>query len=109
MQFLISEVVKTFDVVPINVPSSESEPLKFRIEVLKNIGEEKFAARIYRTERFRLQPTFPQSGGKLIAENHGDHEILIVDEALGLEHFQGSSVSQVIELVEKALNELVGK
>jgi hypothetical protein len=106
MKFVFSEVVRAIDLDPYEIAHPGAEPLKFRVEILRRSDTQKFYARIYRSETFRVQPTFPQSKGKPIAKNQGDHEIFVLDDFLGAGDFKGTSVEEVLRKVEKAINKL---
>ncbi len=109
MTFVFSEVVKSFDLGPINVTDPDSEPLKFRVEILRRSDTKTFYARIYRSETFRVQPTYPQSKGNPIATNQGDHEMFVLDDFLGVDDFTGANAEEVLRKVEKAINKLFAK
>jgi len=107
MKVRFSEIIKTFDVEPVGQCNLSSESLKFRVEILRQQDSASFYARVYRFETFRIQPTFPQSGGKPIPENQGDHEMLVLDEVIGVHELTGESVSEVLTKIENSLIELL--
>jgi hypothetical protein len=104
----ICEVVSVFDLAPMDAGEA-SESFKFRIEVLKDLGKKRsFFARIYRRETLRVQTTFPIIKGR----SRGflaDHEILVVDDALGSTSFRASNPKSVVRKVRKRIAEVFGR
>ena len=100
------EVVKIFELEPIDVSEDMGESYKFRIEILRECKSDgQYHARVYRRETYRLQPTFPLIDGEPYNESW-DHEILVVDDAQDWECCKGGSVDEVLAQVTQRIHEI---
>lgn len=98
-------VAEVVDLSPIPGARGSDEPLRFRLEVLEDLGERgKYRARVLRYEVFRVQPTFPQKRGKP-AWDPADTELLIVDKTHDWESTVGDTVGEVLDMVVQRLRE----
>jgi hypothetical protein len=98
---LISEVVRTVELAPIDL--GEGDAVQFRIEIHQLIGATgKYFAQVWRIEHYRIQPTFPQAQNKLL---HGpaDERIIVRDD-----QFPVAEATTVEMTLEKAL-EMISK
>ena len=103
--FTLYEVVKTFDLEPIAVPTDVGEAYKFRIEILQEYKpDSQYHARVYRRETYRLQPTFPLTNGEPEHESW-DHEILVVDDGHHWDLCKGYAIEDVLEKVLQRIHE----
>lgn len=87
----ITEVVRAVELSPVALQSGEQ--LHFRLEVLRD--REGFIGRVWRSEFFRVLPTFPQKAGAPTHEPSDEH-VLIRDDA-AIDETTGSSAEDVIE------------
>lgn len=76
LRLTISEIIGTYDLCSISMGAS-GDDVRFRIEVVRT-GKE-FGTRVWRREFYRIQPTFPQRGGKP-REPAADEQVLVLDE-----------------------------
>jgi len=102
---VVLELVKVFDIAPFQV--GDGEAFRFRLEVLRPVGEETFVGKVYRLETYRLQPTFPQSEGDL-PDWKNDALVLVVDETLDLASLKGDSVEDVLTKFQAVLVKMFG-
>jgi hypothetical protein len=70
-----AEVVRTFELEPIELP--DGDVIVLRAEILR-VDRGKFTARLWRVERFRVQPSFPQQDGT--PSHLASDEALLVEE-----------------------------
>lgn len=92
----LMEVVRTVELSPVEL--QDGEHLHFRLEVLRD--GEGFVGRVWRTEFFRLQPTFPQNAGAP-AHEPSDEQVLVRDDA-AIDEVTGNSVEAVLgEMVRR--------
>jgi hypothetical protein len=106
MPFLFTEVVKIIELGPYEVHKPKgAESLKFRVEIIRRNKTPKFFARIYRSETFRIQPSFPQLKGKPSKANIADCEVLVLDSFFETDKLQGKSQSEVLKKLEAAFDE----
>ena len=104
----ISKLVGVFDLAPIDAGET-SESLKFRIEVLQDLGKKRsFYARIYRRETLRVKSTFPV-GARQSPAFTADHEILVADDAIGAMTFDAASPALVLRKVRARVAEVFAK
>lgn len=87
----VMDVVRTVELSPVELPGAEH--LYFRLEVLRD--GEGFVGRVWRTEFFRLQPTFPQHAGAP-ADEPSDEQVLVRDDA-AIDEATGNSVEAVLD------------
>jgi hypothetical protein len=73
------EIVKIYDLAPIELPDGANESLKFRIEILRSAGSRTLRARLKRRETYKLEPTF-QGGARASKSARWDHEIVVDDD-----------------------------
>ena len=100
------EVVKIFELEPLDVAEDVGESYKFRLEILRACTSNgPYHARVYRRETYRLQPTFPMINGEPQNESW-DHEILVVDDAQDWESCTGWSVEEVLAQVTQRIHEI---
>lgn len=97
----LHEVVKSFEVEPIALTDGES--LRLRLDICREFGTGNFRGKVYRLERYRGQPTFPQTAGEVLAWQ-GDSSMYVVDESYA-GRLTGTSVRSVVELFHAALDE----
>lgn len=58
------EVLKVYDLKPILIPGN-GDSVRFRVEILRDCGGKRLCrARVWRSESYRLRPTFPQEKGR---------------------------------------------
>jgi hypothetical protein len=101
----VSEIVKVYDVEPIQVHGDED--FRFRLEISRNIDGQEFAGKVYRLETYRLQPTFPQSEGKPSGAK-SDVLIFVVDEMIDSTLLRGNSVQNVLLKFKAELTKIFG-
>lgn len=101
----IYEVVRTFDVEPFQ--AWEGEAFRFRLEVVRQLGEAAFLGKVYRLETYRLQPTFPQCEGILPDWMH-DAMIWVADEVFDPAALLGASEDEVVAGFQRELIRLFG-
>lgn len=97
----LHEVVKSFEVEPVALPDGES--LRLRLDICREFGTRKFRGKVYRLEKYRGQPIFPQTACEVLAWQGGS-SMYVVDESFA-GRLTGSSVRQVVELFHSALDE----
>lgn len=98
---LLFEVVKTFDVRPIQF-SLSGDSVEFRIEILRQCSSGGlYTARVWRKELYRIQPSFPQARGR--PQHHASDEMIMVEDNLivwpGAKGISGKSVKSVVKQV----------
>ena len=101
----VSEIVKVYDVGPIQVHNDED--FLFRLEISKNIDGQDFVGKVYRLETYRLQPTFPQSEGKLLS-NESDVLIIVSDDMIDSTLLRGDSAHNVLLKFKAELTKIFG-
>ncbi len=83
-------MVKVFELEPITMGDGVS-PVLLRIEILKWLGgPPRFTARVWRLDRYRVLPTFPQRRGRP-ALDAVDEGVLVIDENFAEELSAASS------------------
>ena len=97
----LHEVVKSFEVEPVLLPDGES--LRLRLDICREFGTRKFRGKVLRLQRYRGQPTFPQTAGDVLAWQ-GDSWMYVVDESYA-GALTGTSVRQVVERFHSALDD----
>jgi len=86
------EIVRTFDVEPIE---TDGEPVELRIEILHEEGATRpFSARIWRRAAILLRPSEAEDPDEL-----GEYRMLVEDETIGGEAFQGETVEEVLSQI----------
>jgi hypothetical protein len=95
-----STLVGLFETESIRVV--DGPPLLFRVEIYRNRPDRHHFARVYRKERFRVQPTFPQDRGVPNSEP-GDESIWIEDEMQNWEDLRGATVSSLLRRILETL------
>lgn len=75
----------------------------FRVEVFQRHEQCQFFAKIWRSDVYRLQPTFPQENGKVV-EHEADERILVQEEVI-LEDADLSGVDPA-SVISKVLEKL---
>lgn len=85
------EIVRTFDVEPIE---TDDEPVELRIDILHREGASPpYSARIWRRALIQLRPVEAEE------DEVQEFRILIGDETIGGEAFEGETVEQVLEQI----------
>lgn len=91
MPVTFREIVRSFDVAPIE--TGEGEAVELRVEILHEEGGRRpYSARIWRMAAIRLHPADADDPDEL-----GEYRILIEDEIIGGEAFEGNSVEEVLD------------
>lgn len=101
-----AELIRTIELDPIDM-GADAEPMRFRIEIFKEISKKKFFAKVYRWETFRISPTFPTAKHKSRPPTY-DEEILIVDATMQSERFESSTAYGTYRLVRKKFRKVFG-
>ena len=101
----LCEVVKTFDVEPFY--AGEGDAFRFRLEISKRVDGVAYSGKVYRLETFRIQPTFPQSEGKVPGWMN-DALIFLADETLDSAALTGDSVQEVLAKFQAELARVFG-
>jgi hypothetical protein len=88
MPVTFREIVKTFDLESIQ---TGDESVKLRVEILHEAGAERpYSARIWRLAAIQLHPVEAEAG------EVEEFRILIEDETIGGEEFEGRTVDEVL-------------
>lgn len=97
------EIVKVFDVERILLPlmNGDCDELNYRLEVMREVGSDKFSGKVYRIEFYRVQPTFPQKDGA--PEHVCDERFFVEDAFYSPELLQGNSELEVVEKFQEEL------
>lgn len=91
MPVTFREIVRTFDLAPIE---TNGEAIELRVEVLHETGVEKpYSARIWRVAAIQLRPVEAEEG------ELEEYRILIEDETIGGERFEGNTVEEVLDQI----------
>ena len=91
MPVSFSEVVKAFDVGPIE---TDEEPVELRVEILHEEGAAPpYSARIWRRAAILLRPAEAEEG------EVQEFRILIADETIGGEAFEGETIEQILDQI----------
>jgi len=102
----VVEIVRTCDVGPLAVPPSEGDDFRFRIEIVRSSQRRRrYAARVWRIEHYRVQPTFPQTAGRP-GEEPCDEQLLVRDQRFA-EGITGSTPAGVLREVLKRIEALL--
>ena len=92
MPVVFREVVRTFDLAPIE---TGDEAVRLRIDILHEEGAEKpCSARIWRLAAIRLHPLEAED-----EEEAEEFRVLIEDETIGGESFEGTTVDEVLDQI----------
>lgn len=92
MPVTFREIVRTFDLAPI---VTDSEAVELRVEILHETGAERpYSARIWRLAAIRLRPPRAEE-----EEEVEEFRILIEDETIGGEAFEGNTVEEVLDQI----------
>ncbi len=91
MPVTFREIVKTFDLEPIE---TDGESVQLRVEILHEAGSEKpYSARIWRAAAIQLRPVEAEE------DELEEYRILIEDETIGGEQFDGKTVEEVLDQI----------
>jgi len=86
------KVVGVFDVEPIE---TDNEPIELRVEILHEEGmAPPYFARIWRLAAILLRPSEAEDPEEL-----GEYRMLVEDETIGGEAFEGASVEEVLDQI----------
>ena len=100
------EVVKTFDVDAFRTRNGEA--FRFRLEVVRDLGGPSYKGKVYRLETYRLQPTFPQSKGRL-PDFQNDALIYVADDMFDSNVLTGGSVEEVVEKFHRMFDDIFAR
>lgn len=96
------EVVKVLDLDTIEVPGGRGDAIRFRIEIIRQYGvPRKFIARIWRTEFYRIKPTFPQVKGR--PNSPSSDELLWVEDTSVIPNIDDMNSTTVRGIIGKVL------
>jgi hypothetical protein len=91
----VVEIVRTYDVGPIQMPPGIGDDFRFRIEILRaSARKRQYQARVWRIETYRVQPTFPQKKGRP-TDDPCDELLLVRDHSLD-DHTAGSTPERAL-------------
>ena len=91
MPVTFREIVRTFDLAPIE---TDNESVELRVEILHETGTETpYSARIWRVVAIQLRPLEAEEG------ELEEYRILIEDETIGGETFEGKTVEEVLDQI----------
>lgn len=99
----VCEIVKTLEFSDITVNDELTEPLRFRLEILK-IGSRRYRGRVLRLETFIVRPRFVSKGGLKSFEA----QFWIVDEVLIDPTREASSARGVLQHFRHELKARMG-
>jgi hypothetical protein len=99
-KLVVREIVKIVEVDPIQFGD---ETLWFRIEVSREPGKKKrFTGRVWRTEHYRILPTFPQRSSNPAKRSNDE---IIVDSSFMFEEITGPSVKAVLARILREIED----
>jgi hypothetical protein len=107
---ITSEIVGIFDLEPVLIEGGDAPDLSFRVELHACANKPNvIRARLWRKDFFRVQPTFPQAGGKP-ADEPADEEIFVEDTSfLEVTEFPASVdrqevIGQILKMINAKLD-----